>query len=430
MRLVFAFLGAVAVAAMAANPDPWAAVTKVKSGTEIRVWKKGSMQPILGRFDEADNERLILVVKNEEIAIPKEQVDRLDARPAQAGSRVTVEGKNTTDDPQAAHEPPIGMHSQPVVGTSSSSSVNVTGKPDFETVYRRTLGAPAAAPQRPPITGIAHIALRTDNIDGARQFYGHDLGFAEPFHLNRADGSLELTFFKVNDRQYIEVSPSLKDDSEDRLMHIAFETTDVKKLRDYLASRGVVVPPEAAKYPDGNLSITIDDPEGHPIEFVQYLPDSLEGRQFGKSLPETRISDHMNHVGFIVKDRAAEDRFFKDILGFDDMWHGGRTDDTIDWVDMRVPDGNDWLEYMLRKDNLTSTKTRGVLNHLSLGVPDMQAAYQRLLDRQVNLQDQKPKIGRDGKWQLNLYDPNFTRAELMEPKPVETPCCSPMKPPR
>jgi hypothetical protein len=26
---------------------------------------------------------------------------------------------------------------------------------------------------------------------------------------------------------------------------------------------------------------------------------------------------------------------------------------------------------------------------------------------------------------LNLYDPNLTRAELMEPAPVQTPCCSP-----
>jgi len=41
--------------------------------------------------------------------------------------------------------------------------------------------------------------------------------------------------------------------------------------------------------------------------------------------------------------------------------------------------------------------------------------------------DEKPQIGRDGKWQLNLYDPNFTRVELMEPKPVEKPCCSEMK---
>ena len=290
------------------------------------------------------------------------------------------------------------------------------------------LVAPAEAQQRPPITGIAHIALRTDNLDAARRFYGHDLGFAEPFHLNHPDGSLELTFFKVNDRQYIEVSPGLKNDAEDRLMHIAFETTDVKKLRDYLVKRGVSAP-AVAKYPDGNLTITVEDPEGHRIEFVQYMKDSLEGRQFGKFLPETRISEHMIHSGFTVKDQAAEDRFFKDILGFDEMWHGGRTDSETDWVDMRVPDGNDWLEYMLNVNNPTP-KTRGVMNHLALGVPSMEAAYKRLQERNADLQDQKPKIGRDGKWQLNMYDPNLTRAELMEPKPVETPCCSPIKPPR
>jgi len=290
------------------------------------------------------------------------------------------------------------------------------------------IGSPAGAQQRPPITGIAHIALKTDNLDRARQFYGRDLGFAEPFHLNNPDGSLELTFFKINDRQYIEVSPGLKDDAEDRLMHIAFETSDVKKLRDYLASRGVAAPAEVAKYPDGNLSITVQDPEGHRIEFVQYLPDSLQGRERGKWMPDTRISEHMIHTGFMVKDQAAEDRFFKDILGFDEMWHGGKTDTVADWVDMRVPDGNDWLEYMLNVNNPTP-RTRGVMNHLALGVPEIQAANNRLLERQANVRE-KPKIGRDGKWQLNLYDPNLTRAELMEPKPVETPCCSPMKPPR
>ena len=284
------------------------------------------------------------------------------------------------------------------------------------------------AQQRPPITGIAHVALKTDDLDKARQFYVHDLGLAEPFHLNNPDGSLELTFFKINDHQYIEISPSLKSDAEDRLGHIAFETPDVKKLRDYLVSRGVQAP-EPAKYPDGNLSITVKDPEGHRIEFVQYLPDSLEGRNAGKAMPASRISEHMIHAGFVVKDQAAEDRFFKDILGFDEMWHGGKNDTVADWVDMRVPDGNDWLEYMLNVSN-PSAKTRGVMNHLALGVPEIQAAYKRLVDRQANLQDQKPKIGRDGKWQLNLYDPNLTRAELMEPKPVETPCCSPMKPPR
>ena len=33
-------------------------------------------------------------------------------------------------------------------------------------------------------------------------------------------------------------------------------------------------------------------------------------------------------------------------------------------------------------------------------------------------------MGRDGKWQLNLYDPDDTRIEFMEFTPKEKPCCS------
>jgi hypothetical protein len=33
-------------------------------------------------------------------------------------------------------------------------------------------------------------------------------------------------------------------------------------------------------------------------------------------------------------------------------------------------------------------------------------------------------MGRDGKWQLNIYDPDFTRVELMEFTPAQKPCCS------
>jgi hypothetical protein len=36
-----------------------------------------------------------------------------------------------------------------------------------------------------------------------------------------------------------------------------------------------------------------------------------------------------------------------------------------------------------------------------------------------------PKIGRDAKWQLNLIDPDGTRAEVMELHAIGKPCCSP-----
>ena len=286
-------------------------------------------------------------------------------------------------------------------------------------------GAQTSAPARPPIVGVGHIALKTDDLAAARHFYGHDLGFAEAFSLDKTTGGLMLTYFKVNDHQYIEIFPELKAANEDRLSHICFETTDIRQLRDYLAAHGVVVPDTVKPGLDGNLSLMVKDPEGHSVEFMQYLPGSLHSRNFGKFLPATRISERIIHVGFTVKDRAAADRFYKDILGFHETWHGGMTDDRTDWVDMTVPDGTDWLEYMLNVNNPTP-RTLGVMNHLALGVPSAAKSAEALAARNADLHDEEPKIGRDGKWQLNLYDPNLTRAELMEPTPVQTPCCSPI----
>jgi catechol 2,3-dioxygenase-like lactoylglutathione lyase family enzyme len=233
-----------------------------------------------------------------------------------------------------------------------------------------------------------------------------------------------VTYFKVNDHQYIEVSRTLKDPNEDRLVYIAFETADAEQLRAYLASCEVEVPKRLPRRVDGNLGFAVTDPDGHVVKFVQYVPGSLQGKNFGNYLPATRISDRIIHVGATVQDRAAADHFYRDILGFKEFWHGGMTDDRIDWVDMRVPDGTDWFEYMLNVHNPTP-QTLGVMNHLALGVPSVEAGYKTILARGDN-PPEKPKIGRDGKWQLSLYDPNLTRAELMEPKPVQTPCCSPM----
>ena len=287
-----------------------------------------------------------------------------------------------------------------------------------------TLASGQTPVTRPPIVGVAHIGLETNDIAAARHFYGDELGYQEPFKLDKPDGGLMLTYFKVNDHQYIEVFPDLKSETQDRLSHIAFETTDIRQLRDYLASRGIKVPDKVQTGRDGNLNMMIADPDGHKVEFVQYMPGSLHSTNFGKFLPDTRVSDHMIHVGVTVADRPAADRFYKDVLGFKMTWYGGRNDVETDWVDMRVPDGTDWLEYMLNAHD-PSPRTLGVMHHLALGVPEIQTAYKIVLARGLQ-PPQPPKIGRDGKWQLNLYDPNLTRAELMELKPVQAPCCSPM----
>ena len=64
----------------------------------------------------------------------------------------------------------------------------------------------------------------------------------------------------------------------------------------------------------------------------------------GSSCRRRASSEHMIHVGFTIQDQALANKFYHDILGFNEFWHGGMRDDVADWVDMRVPDGADWLE--------------------------------------------------------------------------------------
>ncbi|MCI0392436.1 MAG: VOC family protein [Acidobacteria bacterium] len=274
---------------------------------------------------------------------------------------------------------------------------------------------PSGAPKRPLITGIAHIAFQVSDLIKAREFYGELLGFDEPFQIRNQDNSLALTYFKVNERQYIEIFPGLPPDKDDRLMHIAFETTDLEALRVFLASKGVKAPEKVNQGRDGNLNFTISDPDGHRVEFVQYRDGSLHRKAKGRYMSSRRISDRILHVGVTVADQAAADKFYKEILGFSEIWRGGRDETTLNWINMRVPDGTDYLEYML----VTAAPTRqqlGSLHHVALLTPDIQKALETARERSGDPASvRSPQVGRNRRWQLNLFDPDGSRAELMEP---------------
>ena len=123
-------------AACFAADDPWTKVKELKSGTEIRIYKRGATAPMAGKLDEVFDDRIAVVVKNEQVSIEKDQIDRIDARPSQAGRKMTSETKTKTESPDP--KPPLGMnHGAPVPGSSSSTSVGFGSKPDFENIYRR-----------------------------------------------------------------------------------------------------------------------------------------------------------------------------------------------------------------------------------------------------------------------------------------------------
>jgi hypothetical protein len=136
-KLLFFLL--VAATAFAAD-DPWAKVRDLKGGTELRIYKRGTAQPVLAKSADVTDDNLIVVVKNEQVAIPKDQVDRIDYRPTKPGGRLTSETKSKQTEPDTTPGPP--GHGSTVPGTSTSTNVSVGSKPDFELIYRRPAGPP------------------------------------------------------------------------------------------------------------------------------------------------------------------------------------------------------------------------------------------------------------------------------------------------
>ena len=226
----------------------------------------------------------------------------------------------------------------------------------------------------------------------------------------------KLQCFFVSGKQVVELDGGETQAPGNSVEAVGFLTSNVAAMRDFLQAQGLH-PGKIRAAGKFASSVEVTDPEGHQILFVQqdktaYFMDH-----------DPRVSSHLIHAGFIVRDREKMEHFYKDILGFRPYWHGGMKDDETSWVSLQVPDGTDWLEFMLYDPTGKDKHFLGVMNHIALGVTDIQAAKAQLIANGLKLTEE-PKLGRDGKWQLNVYDPDETRVEFMEFTPKEKPCCS------
>ncbi len=280
------------------------------------------------------------------------------------------------------------------------------------------LAATAAWSQgkRPEITGIAFVRFYVSDPASAKAFYGERLG------LPQSDGPGGLMQFRVGMRQKIEVEPLPSPAPKSRLAEVGFLTKDVSGMRVYLERHGLKVEDE------GKDAIRTTDPEGNEVAFVQESRAAAPERPtemipVGK--PGAPTSRRIIHAGWEVHSRDAEDAFYLKLLGFRPYWYGGMQEGRTDWVSLQVPEGTDWVEYMLGAKPDADARQLGVLNHLSLGVKEIDDATRQLIaNGWADPQTRKSQLGKDGKMQLNVFDPDQSRVEFMEFQPRQKPCCS------
>jgi catechol 2,3-dioxygenase-like lactoylglutathione lyase family enzyme len=263
---------------------------------------------------------------------------------------------------------------------------------------------------RPRIYGIGWVRLRVTNLEKAKHFYEDILQLKE--FPNKCFTPSAVCLW-INDKQKLELIPTSSPDDKGGLDLVGFFTLDLKKMRRYLWSRGLT-PGEIVHNERQYFEVpSFDEPRIAFESAFEHVDGAL-----------SPFSSRILHAGFVVHDLTKQDNFYRDILDFQGYWYGGFEDQGTDWCEIQVPDGYDWIEYMLNIPANADHKELGVQNHFSLGVKDAQVAAAQLRKNGLKSFD-GPEIGRDGKNSLDAYDPDGTRVEVMEFTPAQPPCCHP-----
>src|SRR5438093_3740914 len=269
-----------------------------------------------------------------------------------------------------------------------------------------------------PLVGIAGITFRTSDLGKARGYYQGVLGLAEAFTTTDSSGRVASVFFKVNDEQYIEVVPGLAPGTISREVRVMFQSSDLVRLRDVYAARGVN-PTSISRGADGNPVFRVIGPDDAQLDFVQYVDGSKQTLARGKFLDPRRISTHLQHVGIYTKNRDSVVPFYQDKLGFA---RGRDLPGTRgDYVETPSSDRNLETKFPALDPNNPATRSQydrevmGAVQHIGLEVADMRATRDIVQERGgfTDLQV-RAHVGNNRHWLMHLFDPDGSRTEVVE----------------
>ncbi len=137
------------------------------------------------------------------------------------------------------------------------------------------------------IASLGHVALRVKDVERSVDFYGNKLGFKEMMRLNHDDGRLWLVYFRLTDDQFLEIFPDGEGDrtpgwNQVSINHFCITVPDIDQCIAELAEAGIPLTTEKVMMGDRNWQAWIEDPDGHRIELMQMMPDSLQAEAIAR----------------------------------------------------------------------------------------------------------------------------------------------------
>jgi catechol 2,3-dioxygenase-like lactoylglutathione lyase family enzyme len=126
------------------------------------------------------------------------------------------------------------------------------------------------------IKSLAHVCLKSADLDATADFYCGTLGMKRLFDFTRK-GKLIGFYLKADNLTFIEVFEAGEVDKIDKqvLNHLCLETSDIVALQKALAARGLE-PGEVKMGADHSYQFWMKDPNGMAIEFHQYTDKSAQ----------------------------------------------------------------------------------------------------------------------------------------------------------
>jgi catechol 2,3-dioxygenase-like lactoylglutathione lyase family enzyme len=139
------------------------------------------------------------------------------------------------------------------------------------------------------IRQLAHLCLFTDQLEALRRFYVDGLGLRFAFPLANPAGQTFGLYFDAGHSTFVEVfdrvgaqamwggdAPRVERGSAFR--HLCFEVTDLDALRSALLAKGLSVS-EPTLGMDGSRQAWTADPDGNPVELMEYTAASAQLRR-------------------------------------------------------------------------------------------------------------------------------------------------------
>ncbi len=130
------------------------------------------------------------------------------------------------------------------------------------------------------IKGIAHLAFQVKDMEKSIQFYEKAFGFKRKFSLHDDQNRPWIEYIAVSKTQFIELfyahGDLIQKPATTPYQHLCLEVDDILKFAESLIQKGIPLLHPVILGKDNNYQCWVKDPDGNPIELMQYGKDALQ----------------------------------------------------------------------------------------------------------------------------------------------------------